>query len=122
MRQVAFNRVTVTNELKKRFDFSRSFLQPIITVRNSSCPEVMFLQACVKNSVHMGRSTPLGRHPQTDTPLGRHPLGRHPPGQTPPGQTPHPPKMATAADSTHPTGMHSCIKLLRGFQQSQLMS
>ena len=35
------------------------------------------------------------------------PLGR-PPGQTPPRQTPLPPEMATAADSKHPTGMHSC--------------
>ena len=36
------------------------------------------------------------------------------PGQTPPRQTPHStdttsPKMATAADGTHPTGMHSCL-------------
>ena len=30
---------------------------------------------------------------------GRHPLGRH---------TPHPRETATAADGTHPTGMHSC--------------
>ena len=46
------------------------------------------------------------------------PLGRHPPpqadnslsGQTfpRPGQTPLPPT-ATAADGTHPTGMHSCF-------------
>ena len=39
-----------------------------------------------------------------DTPLGRHPLA-HAPGQTPPQQ------MATAADGTHPTGMHSCYLL-----------
>ena len=39
-----------------------------------------------------GQST-LGRH----IPLSRHPL----PGQTPP-------MMATAADGTHPTGMHYC--------------
>ena len=60
-------------------------------------------------------------------PLGRHPLGRHPPladtplGQTTPAQcmlgyTPPCPvhagiDMATAADVTHPTGMHSCYRL-----------
>ena len=40
-------------------------------------------------------------------PLDRHPLwvDTLPPGQTPPGQT------ATAADGTHPIGMHSCIVL-----------
>ena len=27
----------------------------------------------------------------------------------PPGQTQHPPTTATAADGTHPTGMHSCF-------------
>ena len=50
----------------------------IITVRNSSCGKVMFLQACVKNSVHRcvciqacnGLDTPF---PWADTPLGRHP-------------------------------------------------
>ena len=48
--------------------------------------------------------------------LGRHPLGRHPPGRHPhpqadtPGRPPgkHPRQMTTAADGTHPTGMHSC--------------
>ena len=49
--------------------------------------------------------------------------GRHPPGQTlpqytpPPGRYPMartpPPKTATAADSTHPSGMHSfCVGCL----------
>ena len=79
----------------------------------------MFSQACVKNSVHRGgvcikahtpgqttpRQTPAGRHPPGQTiPPGRHPpppLGRHPPGR-------HPLLAATAADGTHPTGMHSC--------------
>ena len=48
---------------------------------------------------------------------GQAPPGRHPPGQTPPGQTPPqadtpgqtPTPTATAADGTHPTGMHSCL-------------
>ena len=38
-------------------------------------------------------------------------FGRHPPGQTfPPGQCKlrYTPLAATAADGTHPTGMHSC--------------
>ena len=52
---------------------------------------------------------PLGRHPQADTP-GRHPPGRRtPPADTYPAPTPHPPEAATAADGTHPTGMHSCF-------------
>ena len=48
---------------------------------------------------------PLGRHP-----LGRHPLGRHPQADTPPGRHPQAdtPDTATAAEGTHPTGMHSC--------------
>ena len=47
----------------------------------------MFSQACVKNSVHGGVHTPLGRHP----------IGQiHP-------------ETATAGDGTHPTGMHSCF-------------
>ena len=33
---------------------------------------------------------------------------RHPPRQTPPGQTPL--ETTTAADGTHPTGMHSCLQ------------
>ena len=56
--------------------------------------------------------TPLGRHP-LDTPLGRHPLADTPWVDTSPGQT-HPSplqQMATAADGTHPTGMHSCWEL-----------
>ena len=53
--------------------------------------------------------------------------GVHPPGQplprqtSPPGKTPpywvgtpigRPPKMATAVDSMHPTGMHSCFEIM----------
>ena len=75
----------------------------------------VFTPVC--DSVHGGRH-PLSRHPlgrQTphgQTPLGRHPSpGKHPPTswQTPPRQTPPPrPPTASAADGTHPTGMHSC--------------
>ena len=58
---------------------------------------------------HSGQTPPWADTPWADTPLGRHP----------PGQTPllgrlgrHPPytgQMDTAADGTHPTGMHSCF-------------
>ena len=64
--------------------------------------------------------TPLGRYPQSDTPPVRHCLGRHPPGQTPPRQTPprsDTPPMATAADGTHPNGMHSCLKIFLNAQE-----
>ena len=67
---------------------------------------------------------PLGRHPpppmQTHPgrhPLGRHsssPIGKHPLlGRPPPWTDPPPPltETATAADGTHPTGMHSCWEL-----------
>ena len=72
----------------------------------------VFTPVC--HSVHGGVSAPVH--------AGIHPLGRHPPAQcmlgyTPPAQcileyTPRPVHagihMATAADGTHPTGMHSC--------------
>ena len=62
----------------------------------------------MSGQIDLPRQTPpwadnrLGRHLQVDISLGRHPLGR-PPRQTPPPET------ATAADATHPTGMHSCF-------------
>ena len=58
----------------------------------------------------LGQTPPLGRHipvctgavtPQADTPPSRH-IPSCTRADTPPGQ------MATAADGTHPTGMHSC--------------
>ena len=82
--------------------------------------------------------SPLGRHPQADTPRQTHiPLGRHPQADTHPlgrhlsrqisrpRQTPYAgihtplpsrcwttppsgPAVVTAVDSMHPTGMHSC--------------
>ena len=79
-------------------------------------------------------TTPPARHPlaRHHTPLVRHhppgqtphwsdttrpgqtppPSQTPPPGQTPPGQTPPPQQMATAADGMHPTGMHSCCRIL----------
>ena len=66
--------------------------QLLLPLRNSSCGKVMFSQASVILSTG-GRCTP----PKADTP----------PWLTSSGQTP-PPQTATAADGTHPTGMHSC--------------
>ena len=60
-----------------------------------------------------GGCLPLG-------PGGVHPLGRHLPplGKHPPGHTPHPhPETATAADGTHPTGMHSCITVCKSIDK-----
>ena len=53
-------------------------------------------------SVHSGRSASVHAGippPGPDTPL----WAQTPPGADPPGET------ATAADGTHPTGMHSCL-------------
>ena len=49
---------------------------------------------------------------------GVHPQG--PPRQTspwaPPRQTPTPTEMATVADGTHPTGIHSCFCNIKSLQ------
>ena len=68
----------------------------------SNCRKVMFSQVSVCPQGGEVSNLP-GQNPWADTvpgqtPPGRHPLGRHPPQQ-----------MATAADSTHPVGMHSCM-------------
>ena len=73
----------------------------IVTVRKRNCGKVTFLHLSVSHSVHRGVSASVHAGiqppPGEDTPLGTTPLGRHTPLQT-----------ATAADDTHPTGMHSC--------------
>ena len=67
-----------------------------------------------------GADTPRSRPPEQTTPRSSHPPpSRHPPKQTPPGaDTPrsrHPPTTEHAGrygqreDSTHPTGMQSCL-------------
>ena len=53
-----------------------------------------------------GQTHPPCRHPSCRIPPGRHPLATHSSGRHPLGRHPH--EMATAADSMHPTGMHSC--------------
>ena len=45
-----------------RRQLPKGVLQPIITVRNSSCGKVMFSQACVKNSVQGGACVAGGMH------------------------------------------------------------
>ena len=61
----------------------------------------------------MSASVHAGIPPQSRHPPSKHPPGsRHPPqGQTPPWQQTPPTRTQqtdTAADGTHPTGMHSC--------------
>ena len=90
-----------------------------------NCGKVMYSQAsvilfmgggCVSQHA-MGQTPPRQTppwadipHPWADPPTPRqtppmrhHSQGRHPPGRHPP------PPTATAVDSTHPTGMHSCL-------------
>ena len=69
--------------------------------------ERLYFQKCL--SIHRGEVYT----PQADTPLGRPPQGKHPKADTPWADTPGAdtsllPEMATTADGTHPTGMHSC--------------
>ena len=95
-------------------DFSMFFTCKffIITVSNSSCGKVMFSQACVKNSVHGGGVCPIACW-DIHTPTGQTPPRPGPtlcPRQTHPLGTP--PQMATAADGKHPTGMHSCSRII----------
>ena len=89
----------------------------------------MFLHLSVSHSVHRGSASvhagippPRSRHPSgADTPWEQTPPEQthpsppppgsiHPPEQIPPLEQTHPPRAetATAADGTHPTGMHSC--------------
>ena len=81
--------------------------------------KVMFLHLSVSHSVHRGGSASV----HTGIPPHTHPRSRHPPGADtpPPPRTRHPPQSrlplpgaetATAADGTHPTGMHSCCNLV----------
>ena len=65
----------------------------------------MFLQVSVSHSVHRRGSALL--HAGIPSP------GSRPPRSTPQEQTPPSPQQtATAADGTHPTGMHSCLHVV----------
>ena len=78
----------------------------------------MFLHLSVILSTGGGVSS---RHPQADASLGQTPPCVTPPKQTPPRQTPPPARQtppparqtetATAANGTHPTGMHFLLLL-----------
>ena len=62
----------------------------------------------VSAPLHAGIHTPLGRHPQTDSPPGQTPAK----GETLQADT-HPPdttRYGQQAGSMHPTGMHTCYK------------
>ena len=63
----------------------------------------MFLHLSVSYSVHRGVSASV--HAGMHSPSGQ----TSPPGQTPPCPVHTGIDMATAADGTNPTGMHSCF-------------
>ena len=67
----------------------------VVCYRPQRSCKVMFSQASV--ILFTGRGVYPSMH------WGRHPPGRHAPGQTPLRPT------ATAADGTHPTGMHAYL-------------
>ena len=103
-----------------------------------SCEGYVFTGVCLPQCM-LGYHTPRSRHPHgADTPWeqipwsrhahrSRHPQSRHPPEQTTPNrhlpQSRQPPQeTATAADGTHPTGMHSCLLFIYlGFQNYYLI-
>ena len=101
--------------------FSMIFIKglPIVTGRNEVLAKVIFSQACVKNSVHGGGSSKfLGGVLQI---FGRGVLqfflggssrffwgGRSPVFWRGGGS---PPEYGQRSAGTHPTGMHSCLKL-----------
>ena len=89
-----------------------------------SCGKVMFSQSSLilstgehgrhppPGQVPPGRDNPLVDTPWQALPWTDTPMGRYPPADTPAKQTPtpgrQPPKTATAAGGTHPSGMHYC--------------
>ena len=93
----------------------------LITVRKEVA-KVMFLPVCLSTggsaSVHAGMPPPGPDPPGPGTPhMTRHPQDQPPPppwaNHLPRDQaTPLPQEQtATAADGTHPTGMHSCFEM-----------
>ena len=91
--------INVWPTMRRCCDFE-SLLEFLIPVRNEVA-KVMFSRACVCPQGGLPQCM-LGYPPGPDT----HPLGPDPP---PRDQTPPPREAATAADGTHPTGMHSCL-------------
>ena len=104
--------------------YGGSYVTVIFHFYRLRCGKVIFSQASVILFTGRGgvAATPPDTHPSDIHPIRQtHPLGRHTPRAHPPRQT-HPwahtpldrhttPGMATAADGTHPTGMHSCNKV-----------
>ena len=77
----------------------------------SVCPREVPAPGGGSASVHAGTPSHQGD-----------PLPRRPPCQgNPPAKETPPRETATAADSTHPTGMHSCF-VMKAYRQSQFMS
>ena len=82
------------------------FAQPI-TVRNVVAARLWFhryLSFCSRGGGGCVPQHALGRIPRADYPLGRYPSRVD---TLPPGKHPRPHPAATAADGTHPSGMHS---------------
>ena len=77
---------------------------PFFTVRKRSCRKVMFLHMSVNHSVHRGVCIPACI--KADTPRPTACWDTLPPRSVNAGI--HAPPAATAADGTHPTGIHSC--------------
>ena len=114
-----YNFITIRNVVaaRSRYYICRWFCSRVGCLADTPSPRA---------DIPLGRH-PSGRHPHRQTPprqtspqantiprqtpsLGRHPPKQTPPRQTPPNQTPPSfPKTATAADGTHPTGIHSCF-------------
>ena len=115
--------IFISNIINQPIMFSLFLLLYFFTISYSSCGKVMFSQVSVctwGKGVHpLGWQSPPWEMPPVILPSGKHlswsDTSPSPPRQTPlpwqtppPGQTLPPTEMATAADSTHPTGMHSC--------------
>ena len=101
--------ITVCNEVAKVMFLH---LSVILSTGGGICLSACWDTTPPQDQAPGTRYTPLGPGPpdQAPPPRGQVPLGP----DTPPDQTPPPPgaETATAADGTHPTGMHSCFILL----------
>ena len=93
----------------------------------SQASVILFTGGGVYPSMYWGRHSP-GQTPPEQTSLGRHPLppsrhplhlGKHPLDRHPLGKHP---LTATAADGTHPTGMHSCYRPQRSCGQGNIFT
>ena len=76
-----------------------------------SCEGYAFTGVCLSTQAGCLPQCMLGYHtPRADTSGADTPWEQTPPRADPPGRGHLPPReTATAADGTHPTGMHSCL-------------